>query len=58
MRDCFILSKKDSKIYEAEKEQLIDAKLRGDEDPEINDIEDCCILMNGQIMTEKIKIGL
>ena len=57
MRDCFIVSKKDHKIADAEKELLIEAKLKGCEGPEQGDVEDCCIVLNGQGLSEKIKIG-
>ena len=54
MRDCYIHSKKDSKVAEAEKELLIEAKLRGEEEPELADVEDYCIIMNGHtIESEK-----
>ena len=38
MRDCYIHSVKDLKVLEAEKDLLIQAKLRGEQDPEIEDV--------------------
>ena len=57
LRDCFIHSKKDRKVIEIEKERLIQAKLRGDPDPERVDVEDFCFITNIQTIIDKDKVN-
>ncbi len=46
MRDCYVLSIKDPKVIEKEKDIFINAQLMGEEEPAINDVQDYCFSMN------------
>ena len=46
MRDCYILSIKDIKVIEKEKDVIIQAQIMGEEEPVINDVQDFCFSMN------------
>ena len=53
LRDCLIRSKKDRRIQESEKEALIQAKLRGEAEPENADVEDFCFILNRKTVSDK-----
>jgi hypothetical protein len=53
LRDCYILSVKDQKVIEQEKDIVIKAQLKGGQEPVINDVNDFCFGINMASMQEE-----